>query len=199
VARADDARLDRVAEAFAGIVDAKSPYTARHCAGVAEIAEGIASSMGLDEAKRRLLRRAALLHDVGKLGVSNLILDKRGSLTDDEWRAVRRHPRLSLIILRAVPALADVARLSSTHHERLDGSGYPYGLLASELNVPDRILQVADVADALTSERPYREALAPDEVLAIMRYDAGKRLDAEAFAALEAWLPSHTLHVSSAA
>jgi putative nucleotidyltransferase with HDIG domain len=196
VARADDARLDRVAEAFAGIVDAKSPYTARHCAGVAEIAEGIASSMGLDEAKRRLLRRAALLHDVGKLGVSNLILDKRGPLTDGEWRAVRRHPRLSLIILRAVPALADVARLSSTHHERLDGSGYPYGLLASELNLTDRILQVADVADALTSERPYREALAPDEVLAIMRYDAGKRLDADAFAALEAWLP---LHLSSAA
>jgi putative nucleotidyltransferase with HDIG domain len=196
VARADDARLDRVAEAFAGIVDAKSPYTARHCAGVAEIAEGIASSMGLDEAKRRLLRRAALLHDVGKLGVSNLILDKRGPLTDGEWRAVRRHPRLSLIILRAVPALADVARLSSTHHERLDGSGYPYGLIASELNLTDRILQVADVADALTSERPYREALAPDEVLAIMRYDAGKRLDADAFTALEAWLP---LHLSSAA
>jgi putative nucleotidyltransferase with HDIG domain len=199
VARADDARLDRVAEAFAGIVDAKSPYTARHCAGVAEIAEGIASSMGLDEAKRRLLRRAALLHDVGKLGVSNLILDKRGPLTDDEWRAVRRHPRLSLIILRAVPALADVARLSSTHHERLDGSGYPYGLLASELNLTDRILQVADVADALTSERPYREALEPDEVLAIMRYDAGKRLDADAFAALEAWLPHRPLRLSSAA
>jgi HD-GYP domain-containing protein (c-di-GMP phosphodiesterase class II) len=199
VERADDARLDRVAEAFAGIVDAKSPYTARHCAGVAEIADGIAASMGLDKPTRRLLRRAALLHDVGKLGVSNLILDKRGSLTDDEWRAVRRHPRLSLIILRAVPALADVARLSSTHHERLDGSGYPYGLVASELNVPDRILQVADVADALTSERPYREALAPDEVLAIMRYDAGKRLDADAFAALEAWLPSRALDVSSAA
>jgi putative nucleotidyltransferase with HDIG domain len=199
VERADDARLDRVAEAFAGIVDAKSPYTARHCAGVAEIAEGIASSMGLDEAKRRLLRRAALLHDVGKLGVSNLILDKRGPLSDDEWRAVRRHPRLSLIILRGVPALADVARLSSTHHERLDGSGYPYGLLASELNLTDRILQVADVADALTSERPYREALAPDEVLAIMRYDAGKRLDADAFAALEAWLPHRPLRLSSAA
>ena len=199
VERADDARLDRVAEAFAGIVDAKSPYTARHCAGVAEIAEGIASSMGLDEPTRRLLRRAALLHDVGKLGVSNLILDKRGPLTDVEWGAVRRHPRLSLVILRAVPALADVARLSSTHHERLDGSGYPYGLIASELKLPDRILQVADVADALTSERPYREALAPDEVLAIMRYDAGKRLDADAFAALEAWLPHRAARLTSAA
>jgi putative nucleotidyltransferase with HDIG domain len=189
VLRADDERLDRVAEAFAGIVDAKSPYTARHCAGVAEIADGMAATMGLDDATRRLLRRAALLHDVGKLGVSNRILDKPGPLTDGEWGAVRRHPRLSMVILRAVPALAPVARLSATHHERLDGSGYPYGLTASELKLPDRVLQVADVTDALTSERPYREALSPDEGLAIMRYDAGKRLDADAFAAVESWLP----------
>jgi putative nucleotidyltransferase with HDIG domain len=189
VLRADDARLDRVAEAFAGIVDAKSPYTAQHCAGVAEIADGMASTMGVDDATRRLLRRAALLHDVGKLGVSNRILDKPGALSDGEWGAVRRHPRLSMIILRAVPALAPVARLSATHHERLDGSGYPYGLTAGELKLPDRILQVADVTDALTSERPYREALSPDEGLAIMRYDAGKRLDATAFAAVESWLP----------
>ena len=84
--------------------------------------------------------------------------------SDGEWGAVRRHPRLSMVILRAVPALAPVARLSATHHERLDGSGYPYGLTASELKLPDRILQVADVTDALTAERPYREALSPDEV-----------------------------------
>jgi HD-GYP domain-containing protein (c-di-GMP phosphodiesterase class II) len=189
VLRADDAGLDRVAEAFAGIVDAKSPYTARHCEGVAEIADGIAATMGLDDATRRLLRRAALLHDLGKLGVSNRILDKAGPLTDGEWSAVRRHPRLSMVILRAVPALAPVGRLSATHHERLDGSGYPYGLTASELKVPDRVLQVADVTDALTAERPYRKALSPDEGLAIMRYDAGKRLDADAFAAVESWLP----------
>lgn len=199
VLRADEARLDRVAEAFAGIVDAKSPYTARHCAGVAEIADGIASTMGLDEATRRLLRRAALLHDLGKLGVSNRILDKPGPLTDGEWSAVRRHPRLSMIILRAVPALAPVARLSATHHERLDGSGYPYGLTAGEFGLPDRVLQVADVTDALTSERPYRQALSTDEVLAIMRYDAGKRLDADAFAAVEAWLPTRPPRLTAVA
>ena len=196
VLRADDARLDRVAEAFAGIVDAKSPFTARHCEGVAEIADGMASTMGLDDATRRLLRRAALLHDLGKLGVSNRILDKPGALSDGEWGAVRRHPRLSMVILRAVPALAPVARLSATHHERLDGSGYPYGLTASELKLPDRILQVADVTDALTSERPYREALSPGEGLAIMRYDAGKRLDADAFAAVESWLPDRPSRVT---
>jgi HD-GYP domain-containing protein (c-di-GMP phosphodiesterase class II) len=189
VERADDARLDRVAEAFAGIVDAKSPFTARHSAGVAAIADGIAAPMGLDAPARRLLRRAALLHDIGKLGVSNRILDKPGTLSEDEWRSVRRHPRLSFAILRSVPALADVARLSAVHHERLDGSGYPYGLEADELDLPARILQVADVADALSAERPYRAALPVDEVLAIMRWEAGKRLDPDAFAALEAWLP----------
>jgi putative nucleotidyltransferase with HDIG domain len=189
VERADTARLDRIAEAFAGIVDAKSPFTARHSAGVAEIAAGIAATMGLDGATQRLLRRAGLLHDVGKLGVSNQILDKPGRLTDVEWTAVRHHPRLSLVILRRVPALADVAQLAAMHHERLDGSGYPYGLGEADLGIPARILQVADVADALSAERPYRAALPVDEVLAIMRDDAGPRLDGDAFAALEASLP----------
>jgi putative nucleotidyltransferase with HDIG domain len=189
VQRADAARLDRIAEAFASIVDAKSPYTARHSAGVADIAAGIAAAMGLDEKTQRLVRRAGLLHDVGKLGISNQILDKPGRLTDGEWRAVRHHPRLSLIILRRVPALADVAHLAAMHHERLDGGGYPYGLGDGDLSLPARILQVADVADALSAERPYRAALPVDEVLAIIRRDAGPRLDAAAFAALEASLP----------
>jgi putative nucleotidyltransferase with HDIG domain len=189
VQRADAARLDRIAEAFASIVDAKSPYTARHSAGVADIAAAIAATMGLDETTQRLVRRAGLLHDVGKLGVSNQILDKPGRLTDGEWRAVRHHPRLSLIILRRVPALADVAHLAAMHHERLDGSGYPYHLGEDDLSLRARILQVADVADALSAERPYRAALPVDEVLAIIRRDAGPRLDAAAFAALEASLP----------
>jgi putative nucleotidyltransferase with HDIG domain len=199
VERADDDRLDRVAEAFASIVDAKSPYTARHSAGVAEIADGIAETIGLDHPTRGLLRRAALLHDIGKLGVSNRILDKRGSLTEGEWGSVRRHPRLSLVILRGVPALADVARLAVMHHERLDGRGYPYGMTASELDMPARILQVADVAEALTAERPYRAALPVDEVLSIMRAEAGTRLDEKAFAALEAWLPGRVSPLAAAA
>jgi HD-GYP domain-containing protein (c-di-GMP phosphodiesterase class II) len=155
--------------------------------------------LGLNAPTRRLLRRAALLHDVGKLGVSNRILDRRGSLSDEKWRAVRRHPRLSLVILRSVTALADVARLSATHHERLDGSGYPYGLSAAELDLPARILQVADLADALSAERPYRAALPVDEALAIMRRDAGPRLDEDAFTALEAWLPGRDGALAAAA
>ena len=199
VERADDARLDRVAEAFARIVDAKSPYTASHSAGVAEIAEGIAVTLGLDAPTRRLLRRAGLLHDVGKLGVSNRILDKPGKLDAEEWVAMRRHPELSRVILDSVPALADVARLAGTHHERLDGSGYPDGLTATELDLRDRILQVADVAEALSAERPYRAALPVAEVLAIIRRDAGVRLDAGCVAALAAWLPGRGSVLAAAA
>jgi putative nucleotidyltransferase with HDIG domain len=186
---ADDERLDRIAEAFATVVDAKSPYTASHSAGVAEIAEGLASVMGLDPAARRLLRRAGLLHDVGKLGVSNRILDKPGQLTPGEWEAIKLHPALSVRILSPVEALRDVARVSGVHHERLDGGGYPWGLSGSQLDQPSRVLQVADVAEALSAERPYRPALPIDEVLGIMRRDVGLKLDPLAFEALEAWLP----------
>ena len=115
---------------------------------------------------------------------------------------MRRHPELSRVILASVPALADVARLAGTHHERLDGSGYPDGLAAAELDLADRILQVADVADvaeALSAERPYRAALGVDEVLSIMGRDAGPKLDAGAFAALAAWLPGRDASFADAA
>ena len=112
---------------------------------------------------------------------------------------MRRHPELSRVILASVPALADVARLAGTHHERLDGSGYPDGLTAAELDLADRILQVADVAEALSAERPYRAALGVDEVLSIMGRDAGPKLDAGAFAALAAWLPGRDASFADAA
>jgi len=187
---ADDERLDRVAQAFASVVDAKSPYTARHSEGVAEIAVAISSLLALGSDASATVRRAALLHDVGKLGVSNRILDKPDRLTEQEWAVVRRHPRWSLEILMRVRAFHELARIAAAHHERLDGSGYFAGLTARELDSPSRILAVADVAEALTAERPYRSALGPDEVLDIMRPDAGRSLDADAFAALAEVLPT---------
>jgi putative nucleotidyltransferase with HDIG domain len=187
---ADDVLLDQVAHAFAAIVDAKSPYTARHSEGVAAISVALAGSLDVDDGMQRTLRRAALLHDVGKLGVSNLILDKRGRLGHQEWEIVRRHPQWSMEILGRVSAFEDVARIAGAHHERLDGSGYCLGLSAWQLDTPSRILAVADVAEALSSERPYRGALGPDEVLAIMRADASRTLDPRAFAALGDVLPT---------
>jgi len=187
---ADDARLDRVAHAFASIVDAKSPYTAHHSEGVAAIALRLARLQGLDASTHPTLYRAALLHDVGKLGVSSRILEKPGPLDPSELEVVRQHPRWSMEILSRVGAFADVARIAGAHHERLDGSGYHRGLTGAQLDPPSRILAVADVAEALSADRPYRPGLGPDEVLAIMRPDAGRKLDADAFAALEHALPA---------
>jgi HD-GYP domain-containing protein (c-di-GMP phosphodiesterase class II) len=188
---ADDARLDRIAEAFARVVDAKTPHTARHSIGVAEIAAGLGDLAGRDATEVRTLWRAGLLHDLGKLAISNVILDKPGRLTPDEWDVVRRHPELSERILRTVPAFADLAEICGSHHERLDGSGYARGRAADELDEPSRILAVADVAEALGADRPYRAALDTDEVLAIMRQDAGTKLDADVFVALEEYLPRY--------
>ncbi len=186
VATADQERLDRVAEAFAEVVDAKSPFTATHSEGVARIAVGLAQLLGLDDRTRRDLYRAGLLHDIGKLGVSNRILDKPGGLDEDEWTEMRKHPLKSLQILRRVSALRNVARLSALHHERLDGSGYYLGFDGTQLDLPARVLAVADVAEALSAERPYRPALSPDDVLEIMAREVGTKIDGEAFEALVA-------------
>ncbi|HEY6761320.1 MAG TPA: HD-GYP domain-containing protein, partial [Baekduia sp.] len=190
VLHTDAAGLDRIAAAFAGIVDAKTPYTARHSEGVAEIAVRVAARLGFDADALRELRRAGLLHDIGKLGVSNRILDKPGKLDAGEWATMRRHPTWTLEILRRIPAFADLAEVAANHHEKLDGSGYGRGLAAPDLTRPARILAVADIAEALTADRPYRGPLPADEVLAIMRRDAGTTLDPEAFAALEELLPA---------
>ncbi len=186
VERADDERLDRIAEAFARVIDAKSPYTARHSEGVARIAVDVGRRLGFDAVALRDLRRAGLLHDIGKLGVSSRILDKPGRLDEQEWQAMRRHPELTYRILRPVTAFAGLAADAAAHHEKLDGSGYHLGSTAAALSPAARVLAVADIAEALGADRPYRAALAPDEVLAIMRRDAGTALCPEAFAALEA-------------
>ena len=185
VQTADSERLDRVAEAFALIIDAKSPYTGSHSVGVARIAVAVADVLGYGPRALRNLRRTALLHDIGKLGVSNLILDKPGKLTDEEWAQMRRHPELTVRILERVGAFRDLAATAGAHHERLDGGGYHLGLRAGQLNRDARILAVADVCEALTADRPYPKAMEPDEVRAIMRRDAGSAFCPEALGALE--------------
>lgn len=195
---ADDDRLDRVAHAFASIVDAKSPYTAHHSEGVAAISMTLAGLLDVDAETRITLYRAALLHDVGKLGVSNRILDKPGGLDPTERETVRHHPQWSMEILSRVGPFGDVARIAAAHHERLDGSGYYQGLTAAQLDRPSRILAVADVAEALSAERPYRPPLDPDEVLRIMQPDAGRALDPDALVALAQMLPAWSAGSQSA-
>jgi HD-GYP domain-containing protein (c-di-GMP phosphodiesterase class II) len=182
---ADDDQLDRIATAFAAIVDAKSPWTDRHSDRTAVIATSIAAQLGFEAPAARDLRRAALMHDIGSLVISNRILDKHDRLTDFEYARVKEHPLFTQWVLERVGVLADLAPVAGAHHERLDGSGYPRGLGADELDRAMRVLAVADVYDALTAERPYRPALDSDDALGVMRLDVPSRLDADAFAALE--------------
>jgi HD-GYP domain-containing protein (c-di-GMP phosphodiesterase class II) len=181
---ADDARLDAIAYAFAGVIDAKSPWTYRHSDRACVIVLGLAAALGAGEDELSDLRRAALLHDVGKLAISNRILDKPGPLTPAEFTLVRRHPVVTGQILDRVPGFAPLAPVAAAHHERLDGSGYPDGLTADELTMPMRLLAVADMYEALTSERPYRAAMRSEEALAIIRAESPHALDAAATAAL---------------
>ena len=192
VLTADEARLDQVAEGFAAVVDAKSPWTHEHCDRVCAIAMGMAQLMDFDELSLRRLRRAALLHDLGKLSISSRILDKPGPLTDEERARFREHPLLGEQILGKVASFVELSVVASAHHERLDGSGYPRGLAGDALTMPMRVLAVADVYEALISDRPYRPAYPWQEALDVMRSDVPERLDPRAFAALETLLHQPT-------
>ena len=177
----DDDYLDSIAAAFGSVIDAKSPFTAGHSGRVADLAEAIGASMGLPQARRRWLHRAALLHDVGKLGVSNLILDKPGGLDEREWVEMRDHAVHTQAILGRIGALADLAPIAAAHHERLDGTGYPLGLSDHQIRRETRIITVCDYYDALTSDRPYRAAIPLDQAMAIIAADVGTAIDGDCF------------------
>lgn len=182
---ADETRLDQIAEAFAAVIDAKSPWTHQHSGRAGAIATGIAAGLGLEATAMCDLRRAARLHDIGKLGISNRILDRPGPLTEAEYAKVKEHPVLTQRILERIPGFSELAPLASAHHERLDGSGYPRGLTADEMTKPMRVLAVADVYEALTADRPYRSAWSPDRALEIIRLDVPRRLDRDCFEVLD--------------
>lgn len=170
----DDRGLDDVARAFAEIIDAKSAYTFSHSTNVAKYARATAFELGFEKPEVSVLNRAALLHDVGKLGVSSRILDKAGPMTDEERSEMQRHPVYTWEILQRVNAFAGFARTASLHHEKLDGSGYPWGVKAEELDISSRILCVADMYEALTANRPYRAGLSRDQALKIISSGSGK-------------------------
>jgi putative nucleotidyltransferase with HDIG domain len=176
VIAADEARLDRIAHAFALVVDAKSTFTYQHSDRVAAISDAIAAEMGLSPPARVRLRRAALLHDIGKLSVPNRILDKPGKLEAEEWEVVRRHPHFTYEILSRVPVFSEFAYDASCHHERIDGRGYHRGVPGEALSQTARILAAADIFDALSAARPYRGPMPLDQVLAIISEGRGTQL-----------------------
>lgn len=181
----DESYLDDIAQAFAKVVDSKSPFTAGHSERVTVFTDLIAQEMGFDPAQRRWLKRAALLHDIGKLGVSNTILDKPGKPDEREWAEIRQHPVYSEQILSRISVFADLAHIGGGHHERLDGGGYPRGLKGNEIDINTRIVSVADVFDALTADRPYRAAMPVHQALGTMSRDIGTAFDPVVFAALK--------------
>jgi HD-GYP domain-containing protein (c-di-GMP phosphodiesterase class II) len=181
----DDDYLDDIATAFGQVVDSKSPYTSGHSARVALYTDLIAEALGLDMDRRRWLKRGALLHDVGKLGVSNSVLDKAGQLDAEEWKAVRAHAALTESILSRIHAFSELARVAGAHHERLDGGGYPRGLKEDEITMDTRIITTADIFDAITAERPYRGAIPIPQALEMMAKTVGTALDPDCFAALQ--------------
>jgi HD-GYP domain-containing protein (c-di-GMP phosphodiesterase class II) len=174
-------QFDEALLAIANFVDLKSPYTLGHAGAVADLAAEAGRRLGLPEPEVRTLRRAGLVHDFGRLGVSNAIWDKPGPLTDAELERVRLHPYLTDRMLARIAALAPVRELAARHHERLDGSGYPGGLTAPSLTPSDRLLAASDVYHALTEPRAYRPARTPEEAAAELRAEVkAGRLDGEA-------------------
>lgn len=180
----DEDYLDDIAQAFGEVIDAKSPYTSGHSMRVGDYCDAVAQSMGLSAPERRVLRRAAMLHDVGKLGVSSAILEKPGKLDADEWHVMQSHAHHTTAILSRISVLKDMALIAGSHHERLDGTGYPLQLDARTIGRETRIITVCDFYDALTADRPYRAAMTPEKALAIMAGEVGKAVDADCFAVL---------------
>ncbi len=177
--------IDLICEAFSDVVDAKSSFTFRHSLGVTQLAIQMARVLGVTKERTRLVHRAALLHDLGKLRVPNSILDKKQALTANEWEVVREHPILTRKILSRIGPFAELAHIAGAHHEKLDGSGYPNGLKAPDLPIEARLITIADMYGAMTEDRPYRRGLSPEQALYNISREVPQRLDARCFEALE--------------
>jgi HD-GYP domain-containing protein (c-di-GMP phosphodiesterase class II) len=174
-------RFDEALAAVANFVDLKSPYTLGHARAVADLAAEAGAQLGLSEGEVRTLRRAGLAHDLGRLGISNSIWDKRGALGAGEWERVRLHPYLTERMLHQSEALAPLGAIAVQHRERLDGSGYPLGISGAAISRPARILGAADAYQAMREPRPHRPERSTGEAAAELRAEVkAGRLDAEA-------------------
>jgi HD-GYP domain-containing protein (c-di-GMP phosphodiesterase class II) len=178
-------RFDAALAAIGSFVDLKSPYTLGHARAVADLAGAAGAHLGLEEAERRTLRRAGLVHDLGRLGISNSIWDKPGPLGPGEWERVRLSPYLTERMLHQSEALASLGAIAVQHRERLDGSGYPRGLQGTAISRPARVLGAADAYQAMREPRPHRPArTAPDAAAELHADVRAGRLDAEAVEAV---------------
>lgn len=200
VARQTYQRSEELRQAYAdtiaslvGAIEAKDVYTKGHSVRVAVYAVAIARQLGVSEQRIGRLEWAALLHDIGKVGVSGGILAKPGRLSDDEYTEIKRHPEIGARILKDVQYLADLVPAIEAHHERLDGFGYGRGLTAESIPIEARVLAVADAYDAMTSTRPYREAMTHDAAVEQLLGGRDTQFDG---AVVEAFLAAEVSHTS---
>jgi len=190
--RALEASYESTLQSLVTALDFRDNETQGHSTRVVEYAMMVSRSLGIDEPELTPIRRGALLHDIGKIGVPDAILRKPGKLTEDEWVEMRRHPQIGFEMLRRIPFLESCLPIVRSHQERWDGSGYPDGLRGEAIPLGARIFAVVDTFDAMTSDRPYRAALSIEEARAEVRKFAGSQFDprvAEAFLAIpaDAW------------
>jgi len=171
---------------IAQAIDAKDPYTAEHSRNVSNIAVRLARAMGLNESEVRKIRVAALMHDIGKIGVRGSIIRKPGKLDPQEGHAMRQHPVISAEIMRPVEFLGEAAEIVRHHHEHIDGSGYPDGLRNGQIPLGSRVVLAADAFDALTTDRPYRKGRSKSEALEVIAAHAGTQFDVAVVEALKA-------------
>jgi putative two-component system response regulator len=169
--------LENAILALAIAIEAKDPYTEGHVERVSAYTLSLASEIGLYQREQRLLRKGSILHDVGKIGVKESVLLKRGTLSQEEFEHLKIHPVIGERICQPLRSrlISDLVR---HHHERYDGKGYPDGLAGEKIPLAARIMAIADAYDALTTERPYRRRLSVEEALAVLKEEAGKQFDA---------------------
>jgi putative nucleotidyltransferase with HDIG domain len=158
-------------------IEAKDPYTRGHCLRVRDFAKAVAREMNFNKDRIHMIEFGALLHDVGKIGIPGVILNKNSKLSENEYKLIKKHPDIGANIVKNVEYYAPIIPMIKHHHENYDGTGYPDGLKGDEIPIEARILAIGDVFDALTSNRPYRRAISTNEALSLLKELAGKQLD----------------------
>ncbi|HEV2618155.1 MAG TPA: HD domain-containing phosphohydrolase [Candidatus Acidoferrales bacterium] len=178
-------------------IEAKDPYTEGHCERLSKYSVVVAERLQLPEEMRVALRRAGIVHDIGKIAVPEHILVKPGPLTEEEWKIMKQHPLIGERICSPLKSFRLVLPAIRHHHEKLDGSGYPDGLAGDQVPLSARILQTVDVYDSLTTDRPYRKALQPEDALGIMREEVNRGWwDRSLVDELEALVTASALHLA---
>jgi HD-GYP domain-containing protein (c-di-GMP phosphodiesterase class II) len=170
-------------QSLSSAIDARDVYTAGHSRRVSTYAVAIALEMKLPAAELEVIREGALLHDVGKIGISDRVLQKPGNLSPEEFELIRRHPLIGRRIIERVEGLSPYLAIVELHHENYDGTGYPWQLAGEQIPREARVIHVADAYDAMTSDRPYRKGMTPEDALGILKTYAGTQFDPDVVAA----------------